>query len=345
MKNFLSLILALIMAFSSNIYTFATADAASQGVTVPEKPKAIKSIITDEVGKDYITLSFSKVKSATAYEVWIYSEKSNGFYLYDTTVENTCTVKGLKKDCVYSFRIRPVNKTENGTSYGDFIYHCEFTDTEGLPQTNSQAAAYYNRKVNSAKEKEDFTLTVKKTVETEAYSTTKYSLLRTVKNMMNLFEGTLKKTYRFKKGADGTSTPVKVIEPINQASSLKGEYIKSFEFTEKEDRINLKIKLRPESTSFTAKKTNTPVYHSSVMKKVNISRLKTAPLEIKKGYCFFDGAEISATVKNGNLIRLRLKNDVSVFADLKVSTLDFGTETGYITDTIYNFKYKGEAKQ
>lgn len=338
MKKLLSLTLTIIIAFTFNIYSFAALGTASEEAA-PKKPSVIKNVITDEVGTDCISFSFSKAKNATAYEIWLYSEEADCFYLYGTTAETAYTVKGLEKDTLYSLRIRPVNTTKNGTSYGKYVYHCDFTGTEGLPQTNSQAASYYNKRVNAVKEKENFTLTVKKTVETEAYSTTKYSLLRTVKNMMNLFEGTLKKTYKFKNGTSGTDTPESVIEPINKAAALKGEYIKSFEFTEKEDRTSLKIRLKPESTSFTARKTNAPVYHSAIMKKVNISRLKTAPLEIERGYCFFDGAEITATVKNNKLTRLRLKNDVSVFADLKVSTVDFGTEVGYVTDTIYNFKY------
>lgn len=309
----------------------------SNALTALTAPGKVPYVVTDDIGKDYISFSWKKGKGAQFYEVWFYSKEKGDYSLLAVTEQRAFTKAGLKKDSVYSFKIRPIASKEDAIAYGEYTYHYDFTYTEDLPYTNSQAARYYNDNIYSAKEREAVKVTHKKSVETQTYSTSKYSLLRTVKNMMSVFSGSVKNTYTVKE-KEKENVLMGVIEPLNKNSQLKGDYIKSFDFDFSEDKLTLKLKLKAEQTSFTDKKTEAPFYHSSVLKKVNIHSLKTSPLEIKKGTSFFEGADITADFVNGAISNLRIKNKVKVTAQLKVSTVDFTAEVGYTVNDSYVFK-------
>lgn len=304
-------------------------------LTSPGKPS---SVLTTETDKNHIAFSWNKAKGADYYEIWFYSKEKGEYVFCTESAEASYKKDDLKENSIYSFRIRAVCKKEQLLSYGEYVYHYDFTCGSALPKTNSQAAKYYNDSINSLKEKDNIKITHKKSVETEAYSASKNSLLRTVKNMMNVFEGSVKKTYTFKKNSKEETTPDNIIEPLGRNASLKGAYIKSFSFKEEDGKLRFKIKLKSEEADFTGKKTEKPTYNFSVMKKLNISSLKTSPLKIINGTSYFDGAEITVIYTDANISKISIKSKCNVFSNLSVSDVDFNCEVGYTVKNVYTVK-------
>lgn len=86
--------------------------------SIKTKTKAMASpkVPTLSATNDSVTLSWSKVSGATGYAIYQY--KSNSWVKIKTTTSTKYTVKSLKNNTTYKFRIKPYAKTDKGTVWG-----------------------------------------------------------------------------------------------------------------------------------------------------------------------------------------------------------------------------------
>ena len=97
------------------------------------------------------------------------------------------------------FKIMSYKKIDTSVAFGDFSReYKEFTYNSGsLPHTLAQTAKHYNDMVAKLKNEGDMTVKYTKKIDTEFYRCSKSNLATSVKNTLNLFEGTLKKNYKY----------------------------------------------------------------------------------------------------------------------------------------------------
>lgn len=313
---------------------------SGEALTAVTVPKSVSKIVTADISENSVSLSWSASKGATQYEVWVYKTEEDKFVLYGITQQRSMTVKSLQSNSVYTFKIRPCITAENAVAYGDYTVHIEYTDTNSLAYTKAQAARSYNSAVNSTKAVNDMTVTLNKSVTTNTLSCSKNSLLRTVKNMMNLFAGEMEQTYVFKNGTSGDVTPLSLIEPIKKAASLRADDIKSFSVSKKKSTTTLKLTLKEDEAEYDGKTTQNAKHNARAIKTVKIGSFKTQPVSVNSAVQYISGADISAVISSkGRLKKLSISSPATVKADCSVSTIDFETEVSYVIDEIFTFKY------
>lgn len=312
----------------------------SEVFTAATSPSSIKRLVTKDISTDSITLSWSAAKGATHYEIYIFSKEKNSFVLYGVVEEKTVfTVSDLLENRIYTFRLRPVRVSEGNNAFGAFTSdYSEFTDTTYIPYTKAQAAKTYNNAINLAKKRQDFTLSYQKTVFTYAIDCSRDALMKTFKNIMNLFDGEVSEKYTFKDGKSGSVTADSIIEPYNTEASLKGNDILSFKYTQGKTMDKLEIKLRTDTAKYANEKTVAPLCNKTVTSLVQLETLRTTPVKIKSAVQTFDGVSITAKIQHGGVLRsLVMENPVLVDAQCKVSTVNFTVQGMYAINQTYKF--------
>lgn len=92
-----------------------TYTAEETKITVLTKPAKISKVKAKSVTASSLKLNWKKVSSATEYEIFQSSDKKEWTKI-KTVKENSFTVKNLKADTVYFFKVRAVNSTGKGTA-------------------------------------------------------------------------------------------------------------------------------------------------------------------------------------------------------------------------------------
>ena len=87
-----------------------------KAVPKPVNPGAVTAKLYSN-GNQKITLSWNKVKLASGYEVWQKNAKGK-YSKVGTTTKLATTIKNLKNNTVYTFRIRAFRKIGNSVTYG-----------------------------------------------------------------------------------------------------------------------------------------------------------------------------------------------------------------------------------
>ncbi|MGN0468729.1 MAG: fibronectin type III domain-containing protein [Acutalibacteraceae bacterium] len=303
--------------------------------------KKVSGIVTTNIEKSSIRLSWSKVSGATSYEVWIYDRENRRFSLNIITQTNTAEIKNLSKNTIYSFKVRAVKEAQSAVSYGKFSgIYSEFTDTSGLPCTKAQAAKLYNKTVNNAKKEKNVKVAYTKQIDTKTVSCSKNSLLRTVKNIMNLFSGKISPTYNFSSGKSAGVSLNSILEPYGKNASIRGNDIKSFSAKKENGKTVLKITLKADKSSYDGTTTSQPPKNGRAVKVPSLETLKTSPIKVKSATQSFKGAVLSAKIsKNGKLENLSISCQAEIAASCRVATVNFKTVVGYTLKEQYKMTY------
>ncbi|MBR5437856.1 MAG: fibronectin type III domain-containing protein, partial [Clostridia bacterium] len=159
--------------------------------TLPSQVKNFKISATDIGGK----LKWTKVPSATGYDIYIYSSKKKKYVKHATAKKNSYQLTGRTPGKIYNVRIIPKIKTTYGTFYG------EKTDLEF--RTNPGKVTSVKASSTSTT---GFTLTWNETKATSRYYVYQYSAkkkkyvkIAEVKNPTYTLKGlSTGKTYKFK---------------------------------------------------------------------------------------------------------------------------------------------------
>lgn len=304
----------------------------SEAVTAYTIPATVEKIYTKSISDSSVTLAWNKCKGATGYKVFVFDGEKYNYY--KATEKNTVTVEGLQKNTWYSFKIQSCNKRESGIAYGAYSeVYSESTDCAGSPpQTKAQAAQLYNNLINELKSRQKLKLKYKKTVETEFISCSKQNLSNTVKNTLNLFSGTLSKTYTFKNGTDGTTTPMKLLEPCGKNAGLLRENINKF--TVKEEKNTLTVKIQMKSYEKSSASQTGAFSFSGFLSVPDYAKLNTKPLKIGETKSYYDNGFITMKLTDGKLTAVKI--EAAAIADIafSVSTVKANALIGYgITQT------------
>lgn len=308
---------------------------AGKKITCVTSPEGPFNISTDDIGKDYISLRWNKIKGATGYNVYIYNEKKADYKLLKTTDEPNITVKKLKKDKEYKFIIEGYKSKDGAVAYGTKSEeYKEFTHTDGEPHTASQVAKVYNDLVNKAKATKNMTVNYTKEIDTEMIYCSKENLAMTVRNIANLYKGVLNKKYVFYSGRSGKIDANNLFEPYGKNADVKKDDIENFEVKKKKDGY---------SVSFYVKKDNgsrkNGAYYDGLLSLKNPASLDTTPLKIRSADTYFDTAKVSFSVKDNKLKNLTVQGAVISDIKFEVAKTTADTTVGYTLTEKYKITY------
>lgn len=304
-------------------------------------PKKVKNIVTQTISDNSITLAWPASKGATHYEISYFNREENRFIVHAVVESETSfEITGLDAGTVYTFRIRAVKVFDDREAFAAYSDdYSEFTDRDGTPYTKAQIARRYNSTVNALKAKQSLKADYSKVISTYVFDCSYAALTNTCKNIMNLFDGTLKKSLTFQNGAADGYTVSSLIEPYNQAACLKGNDIRSFRYQKTKSGTSYSIKLKSESAGYQNKTTAKPKSNKTVVSSVELQKLKITPVKIIKATQVFDGVQIELTVASDKKnVTLSLTNPVLVTADCKVSSVSFQVNTMYEISESYAFE-------
>lgn len=91
---------------------------ASQTVTASATPAVVKTVKASSKTENSIKLKWSKAQGAKGYRVYMYNSDTKKWEKVKTVSLTTYTVKGLKADTVYKFRVKAYTKTAGKTLWG-----------------------------------------------------------------------------------------------------------------------------------------------------------------------------------------------------------------------------------
>lgn len=318
----------------------------SSGVNAVTKPGNVTEIFTRNITDNSITLYWNKATGATGYRVYIYSKKDDKFKLYNRTSRTTMTISDLKKDTRYTFKIMSYKRINNSTALGDYSAdYKEFTfNSGGVPRSTAQAAQFYNEQIAMLKAETDMTVKLNKTIDTEFINCSKKNLTTSVKNTLNLFEGTLKKTYKYVDGENDSKSANKLIEPCGKKAALERNDIKEYTVTEKDGKITLKITLKEENNIYNKGDKNQKSYFDGVLALPEFKKLKTAPLVVEEADSYYDGGNITMTVKDGRVSSLNIRAAMLTDIDFSVADVVATTVVGYELTEKFNITYNDKAQ-
>jgi hypothetical protein len=311
------------------------------------KPESVSKIYTHSITDDSITLSWDKSKGATGYRVYIYDKKAENFKVYKETSRTTLAVSELKKDTSYSFKIMSFKEVGNSKAFGDNSpEYREFTyNSGGVPHTTAQMAQHYNDLIIKLKAQSDMSVQYKKTIDTEYVNCSENNLAMTVKNTLSLFEGTLKKTYKYVGGTNEEKSANKLIEPYGKKPSLMKDDIQQYTVIEKENGdYTIKIILKSESKLYEKGMKAQKSYSDGVLALPEYRKLKTGPLSIDSADSYYDGGTITVVVKKGRISTLDISAGMLSVIEFSVADVCASTVVGYEMTESYKVKYNGEAQ-
>lgn len=295
-------------------------------------PKKVKNIVTETISDSSITLSWSASAGATHYEISSFSREENRFVVRAVVAGKTVYEVGdLSSASVYTFRVRAIKVLEGQEAYSVYSDdYSEFTDKSGTPYTKAQIARRYNSTVNTLKQKKSLKTDYTKEISTYVLDCSHDSLTNTCKNIMNLFDGKLKKSLTFKNGTADGYTVNSLIEPYNQKAQLKGNDILSFNYKKTKDGTDCSIKLKSDSAVYKNKTTARPKHNKTVVGTVELQKLIITPVKIKSATQTYDGVQIKLHVSGDKkTYTLGFTNPVLVSANCKVSTVSFKVNAMY----------------
>ena len=111
-------------------------------ITAATEPDEVDYVKVSAKTKTSITLSWSPVKRATGYQVYIYSETKGKFVRKTSVTDTTAKITGRKEGTNYKFKVRAYFKQADGTSrYGEWSDIISVT-TSGTAAVKPTAGAY-----------------------------------------------------------------------------------------------------------------------------------------------------------------------------------------------------------
>ena len=94
-------------------YSYYTEKAPVKKLASPENIKASAKT------QNSITLKWDKVAGADAYKVYMYNSKTGKYEEYKTVTSNSCTIKKLKKNTKYKFKVSALDKADGKYNEGE----------------------------------------------------------------------------------------------------------------------------------------------------------------------------------------------------------------------------------
>ena len=122
--------------------TGGTVYSAYTTITAATEPDEVDNVKVSAKTKTSVTLSWTPVKRATGYQVYIYSTSKGKFVRKTAVTGTTAKITGRKEGTSYKFKVRAYFKQADGTSrYGEWSDVISVT-TSGTPAVNPSTSAY-----------------------------------------------------------------------------------------------------------------------------------------------------------------------------------------------------------
>lgn len=155
MKKVLSIILAIMMLFSTSTVAFAHHDThsshSSHHSATVSKPAKVTGLKASSIGKNSATIKWSKASGATRYYIFRYNSSTKKYTSVGNTSSTSYTIKNLKSGTSYKFMVQSC-KVYNGKSYwGSYssLLNVTTKKSSSSSSSSSSSAGYYVTSVNS----------------------------------------------------------------------------------------------------------------------------------------------------------------------------------------------------
>lgn len=311
------------------------AGKASDSLTTVTAPKGDLVLKTSAITESSITLTWNRIADATGYKVYRYDEEKGKYVSCGKTKKTSKKIKNLKKDTEYTFKVRAYTKNGDVLAYGIASdKYTEFTHTDEYPHTASQAAKVYNGFINSLKKEQNFTVEYTKSIDTDMLSCDRKNLSLTVENTINLFKGTLNKTYKFSGGKSGNITPYLLFEPYSKKATVLRDDIESIEFKKIKNGYKVTMVLKSDSGENLSGS-----YCESAVAYPDIKSLDITPLKVKTADTYYDRVKIIFAVKKDKLRTVKIEGAALSDVHFSVSTVEGNAVISYSLYEEYNIKY------
>lgn len=99
--------------------TVTYSGAASNEITARTAPAAVKNLTATAKTKS-AKLAWKASSGASGYQIYVLDPSSKKYTLYKTTASTSVTVKNLKSDVSYKFKVRPYKEVSGKKIYGNF---------------------------------------------------------------------------------------------------------------------------------------------------------------------------------------------------------------------------------
>ena len=301
-------------------------------VTAPEGDLVAYSC---DISDNSITLQWNKIAGATGYKVFYSDAKSNKLVAYKHTPKLKMRVDGLEKNKEYKFIVKAYRWVDNALAYGvtsDVCY--ETTDKDGVPETPSQLAKAYNAAVNNAKKQGSMTVNFIKSIDNRMYSCSKDNLALSVQNTLNLYKGSLNRTYKFASGKSGNVTAKGLFEPCYVEASVIGNDISSYRIRPTENGYTAVFSLKKDENGLFGGS-----YCDGAISVTDIEKIDTTPLKVVSADTTYNKVIVSFSVVNGRLTALKIKADVDSDISFRASTVSAQTSVGCTLSEQYKITY------
>lgn len=313
----------------------------SESVGAVTAPEGVDTLHTRSITADSVTLYWDKAKGATGYRVYVFDEAKDKFVIYIRTPRTTVTVSGLEKDRLYTFKVLSYKKIDNSVSFGTYsAEYKEYTyNPGGIPHTKAQTAQYYNNHIAKLKAQQNMKIDYKKSIDTQFISCTKENLSVSVKNTLNLFEGTLEKTYTYVDGKNDSKSANKLVEPYSKTASLERDDIETYSAEEKDGSVIVRITLKSENKIYNKGEKSGKSYYDGVLSLPEYKSLKTSPLAIEGADSYYSGGNLTIKVTDRKIAVLKVDAAVLSNITFTVSDVRASTVIGYEMKERYEIRY------
>ena len=102
------------------VITVSSKNQVKATVIIQVKPGKVTKIKKKSIKTTSVKLTWKKQKGVTGYKVYRYDTKTKKYKLYKTTKKNSITLKKLKKNTSYKFRIKAYKKSGSAIIYGNY---------------------------------------------------------------------------------------------------------------------------------------------------------------------------------------------------------------------------------
>lgn len=312
-----------------------TMGRASSSVVCVTAPAGDLVVSSCDISLDSVTLVWNKIAGATGYKVFCFDENKNKFVEYKHTPKLKMKVRGLDKNREYKFIVKAYRWVDNAIAYGVTSEVCrETTDTEGIPETAAQLAKAYNTAVNNAKKQGVMTVQFSKSIDNEMYSCSKDNLALSVENILNLYRGSLNKTYKFSQGRCGSVTAKGLFEPVSGTASVVGNDINTFRINPTEKGYNAVFSLKKDENGLFGGS-----FCDGAISVADLKKLDTTPLKIVSADTSYNRVVISFSVSDGRLAKLKIKAEYDSDVAFRASSVSAQTSIGCTMSEQYKIMY------
>lgn len=313
--------------------------AKTQKITMTDPKKVV--ITSADAGEATVALKWKKVAGATGYRVYLYKNKK--WTTLKTTKSLTYTVKKLKANTSYSFKVRAYKKVNGKTSWYPVSETLKVRTLPTLKNRN-EVCELYNTAVNNVKNyKGRLTVTHSTKMEFDVDSSVG-AAKSIIENVISSFEEPTTTVTKFNKGVDSNGVKLTdCVYPIGKKAALEPNALQSTKIKTNSDKTKeIQFKLVEEKYVFDGTSTTVlPKHHASALYYLDIGSLDIGPVTFKNAEGVYPGTTVKIKLDaKGRLVFFTMDSPSQQKCQGGMSGIEVSLAMDAQINESYKFSYK-----